>query len=248
MATSLDPEYEARKLSRWERHWVSKSSSCIVVSADDLKQLTAISPDVDLFLIPNGVDVQRFRKNETARTRSGLLFFGTLNYQPNQIALLYFCEEIFPHLRKVRPGLMLTVLGSKAPDNIRSLEKIPGVEIKGFVEDVRPYLWQSAICVVPLKSGGGTRLKILEALAAECPVVSSAIGVEGLDLIDGVDYLGAQKPEDFIEQIHYLLDNPEVAESIASSGRSKVCEFYDWSVVTPKLEEVYQQVGLRKAN
>jgi len=214
-----------------------------------LNGLRAIAPDVDMYLVPNGVDVQRFRKNDNkGSARSGLLFFGTLNYQPNQVALSYFCEEILPHLRKVRPELTLTILGSKATDNVMSLAAIPGVEIAGFVEDVRPYLWESAVCVVPLKSGGGTRLKILEALAAECPVVSSAIGVEGLGLIEGVDYLEAKNPEEFIEKILFLLDNPETAKSIAESGRTKVSRFYDWSNIAPILGEVYQHVVLNNAN
>ncbi|MDX1400214.1 MAG: glycosyltransferase family 4 protein, partial [Oceanospirillum sp.] len=122
------------------------------------------------------------------------------------------------------------------------LGQLPGVDYLGFVEDVRPHLWQSAVCVVPLKSGGGTRLKILEAAAAGCPVVSTAIGAEGLGMRNMKELLVANSDGAFATAVVELLRNRSLVSELIENGRTMISQKFDWSVVGPKLEQAYYRV------
>jgi len=234
---------EARKLRRWERRWIQRSPACIAVSETDAATLRAMSPGTPIFVVPTGVDTAHFAVPEGNQTRrAGMVFFGNLGYAPNIDALAYFCDQIFPLVRSRHPDARLHIVGPYAPPEVVALGSRPGIQYIGFVEDVRPHLWQAAVCIVPLRVGGGVRLKILEALAAGCPVVSTTVGAEGLDLSDGQDLLIGDDPLTFAQHVSELLEDGNKARHLAEHGRQTVSTRYDWRTIAPRLEEAYRTV------
>ena len=234
---------EARKLRAYEMKTLQKCHACICVSRIDSEELQRFVPETPIFVVPNGVDTQYFDpSNKLTDQRRDLLFFGNLGYPPNFEAILYFCHEIFPLIKKEQPGLSLNIVGPNAPNSIMALQANPGINFIGYVEDIRPYLWQAAICVVPLLSGGGTRLKILEAMAAQLPVVSTHIGAEGLQITHEKNILIADTPRQFAESVLRLYHQPDVAQKIALNGHILAKESYDWESISTQLESVFQSL------
>ncbi|MFC1922181.1 glycosyltransferase family 4 protein [Chloroflexota bacterium] len=234
---------ETNKLRSWESNMLQSCHACVAVSEDDADELKLLAPNLHIFVVPNGVDSQRFKPpNGSQMERTGLLFFGNLDYQPNIDALIYFSREIFPIIQSSHPEITLTIVGPNAHACIKALGDIPGIIYTGFVEDLRPQLWGAAVCVVPLRSGGGTRLKILEAMAASLPVVSTSVGAEGLKLLDGKDLLIADTPNVFAETVINMLSNEGLRHRLAQNGLRSVTELYEWKVITPKLEQLYASI------
>lgn len=241
----LTSRLDLEKLKRWERKWLCRSTGCVAVSAEDAARLRRLAPRTPIYLVPNGVDVPAFAPPVAHPARQGLLFFGALGYAPNGEGLLYFCQKILPAIRATCPEVILTIIGRNAPAAIAALAGFPGVRYRGFVADVRPYLWRAAVCVVPLLAGGGTRLKILEALAAGCPVVSTRVGAEGLPLRPERELLLADDAQIFAEQVVRLLTQPALAAGMATAGRERAL-MYDWAHIAPRLERAYQATLERK--
>jgi glycosyltransferase involved in cell wall biosynthesis len=242
VARRLTSRLDLEKLRRWERKWVRRSTACVAMSEVDAVILRHMAPQTPVYVVPNGVDVSAFARPPGARERKGMVFFGTLGYVPNREAALYFCRNILPRIRARNPDVTLTIIGGRAPDDVVALGSLPGVEYHGFVDDVRPYLWEAAVCVVPLLSGGGTRLKILEALAAGCPVVSTSLGAEGLHLRAGRDLLLADDVDFFAHQVLRILEQKRLAERLSRQGHETTRSRYDWHSITPLLEQVYGDV------
>jgi glycosyltransferase involved in cell wall biosynthesis len=220
---------EATKLTRWEQAWVRRASVCVAVSELDAAQLRALAPDTPIQVVPNGVDVAHFAPvHAVGAERQHLLFFGTLGYPPNADAVLHFCRDVLPRIQARRPEVSLTVVGPHAPPEVAALGAWPDIQVVGFVADVRPYLWRAEVCIVPLRQGGGTRLKILESLAAGCPVVSTTVGAEGLALSDGEHLVIADGPSAFADAVVGLLADAGRRRRLAAAGRQAV-QGYDWA-------------------
>lgn len=236
---------EATKLARWERLWVQRSGACIAMSEVDAAALRGMAPTTSVFVVPNGVDSGFFAPPDApTREPLDLLFLGNLGYAPNTDAAMYFVREVFPAIQAAIKDVCLRLVGPNAPPDIVRLGDLPGVQYVGFVPDVRRELWRAAISVVPLRSGGGTRLKILESLAAGCCVVSTTVGAEGLDLIDGREIVIADGSDAFAAAVTQLLREPERRSKMAQAGRV-AAQRYDWEQIAPMLESVY---GFVQAN
>lgn len=212
------------------------------VSALDAGELRRLVPTAPIEVIPNGVDVGYFG---AARAQPGtedgvdrLVFTGALWYRPNVDAMQYFVSTILPRIQKSRPNARFDVVGARPSAEVLALAKRPGVAVYPSVDDVRPYLAASSVAVVPLRLGSGTRLKVLEALAAGRPVVSTHLGAEGLDLDPGADVLLADQPEQFADVVLALLDRPEDARALAQHGQATVCQLYDWSKIGARFGKV----------
>lgn len=184
-------------------------------------------------VIPNGVDVQTFRPGteDEAERPGSIIFTGPLHYSPNAEAVLYLHSQIWPLIRRRAPGAQLTIVGSNPPREIARMAEEPGITIAGFVPDVRPYLARAQVVVAPLRIGGGTRLKILEAFAMRRAVVSTSVGCEGLEVRPGQHLLVADEPEPFAESVIELLGNAQLREDLAGEGRGLVEERYDWQAI-----------------
>ena len=239
----LAHQIETKKLWRWEMQWVRRSTACVAMSDVDATFLQRMTPETPIHVVPNGVDTTDFTApTGNERQQNRLLFFGTLGYAPNTDGVLYFCREIFPLIRAKQPDAILEIVGAHAPPEVEALGELPGVEFVGFVDDVRHSLWRAGICVVPLRSGGGTRLKILEAMAAGCPVVSTTVGAEGLNLQDGKHLCLADEPTTFARSVLALMADPQRGEALAMAGREAVVAEYDWANISTRLENAYNSI------
>ena len=236
----LKARIEASKLRRWERKWVESSTACLTVSELDARRLRQLAPKGKFCVIPNGVDSKAFEPDpHNTRHKNRIVFFGNLAYPPNRTGLRWFIERVFLQLRESIPDVSLEIIGPHAAGEILEYGEYPGVKIVGFVEDIRPHLWDAELCIVPLFSGGGTRLKILEAAAAGCAVVSTSLGAEGLELAGGIEFLMADNPQDFNLKIKDLLENPDLLAKITRNALEAVKKRYDWCTIAHELDQVY---------
>ncbi len=205
-------------------------------SSRDLDIIEHEVPNKPKFVIPNGVDVEYFVPANVEVEPCSMVYTGTMDYVPNQNAMLYFLDEIFPLIKNVLPQAKLYIVG-KNPPNALKRRSAHDVIVTGFVEDVRPFAWKAAVYVVPLRMGGGTRLKILEGLAMKKPVVTTSIGCEGLDVRDGQHVIVADDPGTFAARVVDLLMNREKAQTLGAAGFDLVKSKYDWEVVIASMDK-----------
>ncbi|MBN2305045.1 MAG: glycosyltransferase [Anaerolineae bacterium] len=233
---------EALKMRLWEPRAWSEVTVVGVMSAIDATTIKKATPGVQLTLAPNGVDVDYFHIDETVpRDSHTAIYMGDYKYFPNTDAVLYFASEILPLIRPKRPDFRLLLLGKDAPPAIRALHDDPDVpvEVAGLVDDTRPYLQGSAVFICPLRSGSGTRFKLMEALACGCPVVSTTVGAEGLDAVDGEHMLLRDSPQAFADGVVELLANPARGQMIGQAGRRWVARHHGWAQSAALLRDAY---------
>lgn len=189
-------------------------------------------------VIPNGVDTDYFfaPKGEEDVREGRVVFTGSMHYAPNTEAMLYFVTEIWPLIRQQAPDATLSIIGGAPPPEIVRLGELPHVSVAGSVPDVRPYLASAQVVVAPLRIGGGTRLKILEAMATGRAIVSTTIGCEGLDVENGRHLLVADDPGEFAARVVELLHDPQQRTALGQEGRRLVENAYDWRVLGARLE------------
>lgn len=235
---------EWKKTHRYERRIVERSDLCVVVSDTDRDQIRAMAPSADIRVVPNGVDTVYFKPNGNGG--EGLVFIGTMSWEPNKDAMEYFAADIYPRILARFPNANLTIVGTHPPKSIRRLEKQPNIRVTGEVPDVRPYVDGAAVSIVPLRSGSGTRLKILEALAMEQAVVSTRIGAEGLEVTSGEHLLLADTPEDFADAVCTLLNDPGRRERLGVNGRCLVERMYDWEILAARMDAILREAGERR--
>lgn len=243
---------EARKFERHERRTWSRIDGCLAVSQQDAAVIRSAQPALPVAVIPNGVDLDRSAAHDAAPgapTTSGdvpvdeesrLVFVGRLDYRPNSDGVLWFAHEVLPLIRQ-RHHARLVVVGPNPPRELRALAG-DGVDVTGRVDDVRPLLEAATVVPVPLRSGGGTRLKILEALALERPVVSTRIGAEGLDVIDGEHLLIADDPGAMAGAITRLIDDRDLAATLGRQGRALVERAYGWPSIGARLDAFLREI------
>jgi sugar transferase (PEP-CTERM/EpsH1 system associated) len=233
---------EAFKMRVTEPRAWAQADAVGAMSALDQRLIKQRAPSAQVFLTPNGVDVDFFTPDETVmRDDCTAVYMGDYKYFPNVDAVLYFAQEILPLIRAKRPDFKLTLLGKDPSPEIQALAG-DGVTVTGLVEDTRPYLQGSAVFVCPLRSGSGTRFKLMEALACGCPVVSTAVGCEGLDAIDGEHMLIRDDPQAFADAVIDLLGNPERGAAIGRAGRAWVVEKHAWSHSAALVKQAYTAI------
>ena len=227
-----------RKLrSHEERAWRTVDA-CAVTSARDESTVRAASPETPTAIVPNGVDSRYFTARSAIGDPDTILFFGTISYYPNTEGLVFFLREVFPLVKRARPNARLVVVGDSPPAEIRRWAG-PDVTITGAVDDVRPYLTRARVVIAPLRIGGGTRLKIVEAMAMGRPVVSTTLGAEGLAVTPGREILLADDPARFAGEVVHALSNDELATALGRDARAVAERAYDWSRSYEQLERLY---------
>ncbi|MBI2216454.1 MAG: glycosyltransferase [Candidatus Rokubacteria bacterium] len=218
-----------RKMRRFERAQCQRFTSVAAVSDVDKDTLEREFGARRVFLVPTGVDTHFFRPAESAPDPSALVFTGAMDWLPNEDAMLFFGEAILPRIRERRPDVTLTIVGrNPSPRLSARLAAHPGITITGRVDDIRPFLAQAAVYVIPLRIGGGTRIKAFEAMAMGKPVVSTPIGVEGLRVDDGLHLVLAREPEAFADAVLGLLESPERRQRVGSAARALVEREFSW--------------------
>jgi glycosyltransferase involved in cell wall biosynthesis len=232
------------KLRRLERR-VSRELRATVVCGpdDDTFMRREVVADAEIFVLANGVDPAVFNfeayppKPDAAPT---VLFCGAMDYTPNVDGLRWYFEAADPVLREALPDRRLLIVGKNPVPEVQAYAEIPGVTVTGEVPDVRPYYQRAWVQMVPLRIGGGTRLKIVESLAIGCPVVSTTIGAQGLDLTDGVHIQLADTPDNFARALAGVLRNDNRRGELARQGRQQTLDHYTWGSLGGKLSDYYQ--------
>jgi glycosyltransferase involved in cell wall biosynthesis len=243
----------SRLVDRWRtaaNHWILEGyhrrrlplvDTCIVCSEDDRHYVLDQRWNSRVEVVPNAIDFTRFTGNDIPAGSKTLLFCGTLSYEPNADAIVWFVRHVLPHLQKLHRDVRVTVIGHNPPSQVTALASEPSVHVHPGVPDVRPYYEQAAMVIVPIHSGGGTRMKILEAGACRRPVVSTTIGAEGLDLTPGLHCLIADDPIDFAKKCSQLLTDSVLAGRLADELYRFARSRYDTAVVFEKIRRVFDR-------
>jgi glycosyltransferase involved in cell wall biosynthesis len=233
----------ARKLAGHEDLLLAECPLHAACSQVDREKLLRRHSEAKIHIVENGVDVPFYDSpREPSAGSSSIVFVGNMSYHANTDAVTYFAQSIWPLIRRDAPELRFTIVGSNPTSEVRQLAQLPGIEVTGTVDDVRTYYRQAAAVAVPLRAGTGTRLKILEAMAAGVPVVSTAIGAEGLEAPDGNVILIADSPERFAASILSLARDPVRRDRMAAAARVWV-ERFDWSHIGARLYALHQSLA-----
>ncbi len=228
-----------RRMRRYEGQVCRAVKRVAAVSEVDAETMRSEYGVADVQAVPTGVDVEYFKPPRELVAGSHLVFIGSMDWMPNVDGIQWFVREALPRIRRSRPDCGLTIAGRRPHPAISKLaEQDRSIRVTGTVADIRPYLWESAVSIVPLRIGGGTRLKIFEAMAAGIPVVSTTIGAEGLEVRSGENIRIADAPEDFAEHCIQLLADAVSRRAIADRAWEMVSACYSWEVVSQKFEQL----------
>lgn len=233
---------EALKMRVYEPRTWHKADVVGVMSQADAQIVEELGGKTTL--APNGVDVAYFQPTDTPRQPATGIFMGDYKYFPNTDGVLYFVHEIMPLIRAKRPDFQLVLLGKDPMPELVALGQDPtsGVTVTGLVDDTRPYLHAATLFVCPLRSGSGTRFKLLESLACGLPVVSTTIGAEGLNAVHEQHMLLADTPQAFADAVLRLIEQPNVAQQLGATGRAWVVEHHAWEHSAALITATYQRL------
>jgi len=245
-----NPLKKAYLFNQWKKTQRCEQAACrrfdrvVAVSVDDaetMKRQYALGSVSD---IPTGVDTEYFRRSPAASSDPHrLVFTGSMDWLPNEDGMAYFIEQILPRIRQVLPDVSVTIVGRSPSLRLLQLSQTDsGIRITGRVEDVRPYMEQAGAYIVPIRIGGGTRLKVYEAMAMEMPVVSTRVGAEGLPVLDGKDVLFADTPKDFASAVIRVLTDSHLARALGAHAGATVRERYGWGNVAIQFSLICQDV------
>lgn len=232
-----------RKLRREEFSTYRDADGVYLCSAADERRLLDQVPGVRTAVIPNGADVEYYQPSRTDPSPDGrtIVFFGLLSTIPNIDGVVHFVKEIWPRIAEAHPKARCEIIGGQPPPSLLALAG-PRIELTGFVSDLRPHLAGATAVVVPLRLGGGTRLKILEAMAMGKAIVSTTLGAEGIEAVPGRDLLVEDEPAAFADAVSRLFAEPSLAARIGKSARRLAVERYAWSGVARALEGFYRRI------
>lgn len=234
---------QAQRMERYERKVCQAVKRVIAVSEADSNTMRELFGLTAVPAVPTGVDTDFFAPPKHAEPVADLVFLGSMDWLPNIDGVQHFYKQIWPLIVERRPETTLAIVGRRPSAAIEELSRLDSrIIVSGTVDDVRPYLWGSKASIVPLRIGGGTRLKIYESMAAGLPCISTTIGAEGLEIHPPDDIRIADESEDFAMQCVELLDTPATAEKVAQAGLELVRTKFSWERVTDLFEEA---AGLR---
>jgi glycosyltransferase involved in cell wall biosynthesis len=232
-----------RKLRREELGTYRYADGVYVCSAADERRLLDQVPGLRTAVIPNAADVEYYQSRPTDPPPDGrtVVYFGLLSTIPNVDGVVHFVQDIWPRIAEANPEARCKIIGDRPPPALLALAG-PRVELTGFVSDLRPHLASAAAMVVPLRLGGGTRLKIVEAMAMRKAIVSTTLGAEGIEAVPGRDILIEDEPAAFADAVSRLLAEPNLAARMGQSARQVAVERYAWSGATRALEGFYRRI------
>jgi glycosyltransferase involved in cell wall biosynthesis len=235
--------HTAAKMERIEANILHSAFGHIVCSERERDQLVAATPTARIAVVENGVDTSYFAGAGAATADSGrIVFVGAMDYFPNSDAAIHFANRIWPEIRSRLDGVGLVIVGANPGQGVLALGALPGVQVTGMVADVRPWYAGALAAVVPLRTGGGTRLKILEAMAAGVPVLSTPLGAEGLDVADGENVLLVESDDSagWADRLAALAQSPGRREKLTGAALQLVRNRYDWAILGSKLRTTYE--------
>jgi glycosyltransferase involved in cell wall biosynthesis len=242
---------ETKRIKQYEGMIIRDFDATFAVTELDREALTDAIPEKDalakasITVVPIAVDTKQILPVARRADSRNLLTMGTLYYPPNADGIRWFVGEVFPLIRSKVPELTLTIIGKNPPSDFLKLaeDKRNGIRVTGFVPELDPYFAESALAVIPVRAGGGMRVRILEAFARAIPVVTTTVGLEGIDAQPGRDVLVADHPHDFANAVFRVLTDKALQTKLAQNGRHLVENKYDWHATLKTLENVYHQFG-----
>ncbi len=233
---------QAKKLRSYEIAESPKFNTNIMMSQIDAQRLRQMVPGIKTSVVVNGVDTEYFSP-KSGHESPALIYIGGMNIFANKDAILYFLKEIWPLVKTRMPKVRFFAVGKNPPSQLLEMSnKDPQIQVAGYVDDVRPFLAKASVFIVPLRIGGGTRLKILDAMAMGKAVVSTSIGCEGIDVTPDKNILIADEPAVFAEKTLDLLNNPQKRAELGRAGRQLVESTYSWGIIGHKLHGIYEEV------
>lgn len=238
-----------RRMLRFEGNALSRFDLVLAVSEADrqtFQQLYPSSLKHPVHVVQTGVDTAYFAPAAAGAPAGGprhMVFTGSMDWLPNEDGMTYFVREILPRIRSLEPQATLSIIGRSPTPAVRRLADVPGVEVTGRVDDVRPHIEAGAVYVVPLRIGGGTRLKIFEAMSMAKAVVSTTIGAEGLPVTAGQDIVIADDPERFAQAVVGLFRDEETRRRLEGAARRLVVDHYDWAAVAGDFEAALARIA-----
>lgn len=225
--------FEAYKLKKYEESEVNKYNINVTCSDLDSHRLETISPSINTHVIPNGVNTDFFSpSNETTSDPYSLVFMGGMSWYPNREAMLFFAREVWPELKRQIPDVKMHVVGENPPQELHDLARNDNnFFVYGFVDNIKNIFDQSGIYVCPISDGGGTKLKILDALAMGKPIVANEVACEGINVTNGLNVLFAETPGEYIAKISELISDTSVRQKLSHNSRKLIMEKYSYDVV-----------------
>ena len=238
---------EGLKLQNLEKKYCGKGIN-LVVSGLDRDRLKKKVPSSRIAIVPNGVDINYFRKMNVKETKNSIIFVGGLTWYPNIDAMEYFCNKVWPFLVKEVEDVQLFIVGRNPSEFLKELSrKDKRIQLKGFVEDIRPIMSRSTCYVCPMRTGGGTRLKVLDALAMGIPLVATKMACEGIDVKDNESVLFAETLKDFVEKIIMLFNQKELRDKLSKNSRELIENKFDYEKIGFKLSQCYKnEISLKE--
>jgi sugar transferase (PEP-CTERM/EpsH1 system associated) len=234
---------EYRTLRAAERRYVARADHVLAVSENDRSFFSRYADPAKITLVPTGVDIDYFQPGSGPETPETLVFTGSMDWMPNEDAILYFVEAILPQLRQEFPSIALRIVGRSPSQRLVSLAaREKNLQVTGSVEDIRPHVLDAAVYVVPLRIGGGTRIKIFEAMAMGKAIVSTSIGAEGLPVRHDENIVLADQPAEFAQQVVRLLKSTAQRQRIGRAARALVEENFSWRRVAGVFDEVFERI------
>jgi glycosyltransferase involved in cell wall biosynthesis len=238
-------------MQRYEKSVLLKSD-CVIVCSEAERELLKLWGVHNALVVPNGVDTDFFRPKvrnfRSSHIVPHLLFIGAMDYFPNMDGIRWFLRFVVPELSRRMSSYKLTIVGRNPPVDLLAWQQPGRVEFTGFVDDVRPYASSADVFFVPLRIAAGTRLKILEALAMELPVVSTRVGAEGLEFLDRVHFRLVDTAREMADVVVGLCEDPNGAQEMARAACEKLRERYGWSAVTTPLCAFYEKELISQAD
>ncbi len=225
-------------LTRFEALLPAQLRACTTVSEEDAAHLRRLSGGSNIFVLPSGVDEVYFQPQPVEVADCDLIYVGSMDYYPNVDGVLFLVQEVLPLIWQKRPNTTLSIVGRNPTKTVQQLAQDKRISVTGWVADVRPYLQRARLVLIPLRIGGGTRLKVLEAAAMGKTIVGTSIGLEGLGLENGRHAIFADTPERLAQATLHLLHSPEYRQQLGTAARSWVVERFSWQAVGRRLEEI----------
>lgn len=232
---------EGIRFRRFEQASWREAAGCVVTSEREQRIVRAHAPGTPTAIVPNGVDLDYFHPQDIEPEPRTAVFNGVLDYRPNVDAAYHVVDEIWPLLLERHPDAKLTIVGRGDAADLRRLERA-GVAVTGQVPDIRPYLARAAAVLVPIRMGGGTRLKVVEGLAMAKAMVSTSLGCEGVNVGDGEELLIADGAAPFANAVGRLFDDPWLGNALGQAGRRRMESEYSWAAAGARLEDLYARV------
>ncbi len=237
-----------QRLRAFERRALRVADAVLCVSPEDATALQRLEPSVRPAVISNGIDVAHYANFDfpaPASRAPTLVFTGKMDFRPNVDAVLWFARRVWPAVKQAHPGARWLIVGQKPSPRLAPLRADPDIALTGQVDDVRFYIAQADVYIAPLLAGGGTRFKLLEAMAMRRAIVSTSLGCEGFPVTSGREMIVADRPEEFAGAVAELLRSPSRRIALGEGAYRFVSANYDWRAIAPELEQIYERLTAR---